>query len=74
MSAENDLDAPLWGAEAIAPELHLNEKAFYHKADELMKLGAVTKVGATYLSSRRRIRRFINGEVLPAGREAESVA
>jgi len=73
MSPETNLDGPRWGAEAIAPELHLNEKAFYHKADELMKLGAVTKVGATSLSSRRRIRRFINGENLPASREAESV-
>jgi len=61
------------GAPRLSRRNSTNEKALYHKADELMKLGAVTKVGATSLSSRRRIRRFINGENLPASREAESV-
>jgi hypothetical protein len=61
--SEQDLDAPLWGAAPIAAELGLSEKSFYYRAGQ--GLFPVKKVGATFLSTRRRIRDFLNSEESP---------
>jgi hypothetical protein len=58
--SDSDLDAPLWGAAAIANELRLSEKSFYYRAS--LGLLPVKKVGASFVSTRRRIRDFLNSE------------
>jgi hypothetical protein len=59
--SDDNLDKPLWGAPAISAPLGLTERQFYHKADLLLREGVVRKVGATFLSTPRRIQNFLNG-------------
>ena len=58
--SDDNLDRPLWGGRPISKELGLTERQFYHKAEQ--GLLPVKKVGATYQSTRRRIRDFLNGD------------
>jgi hypothetical protein len=57
---ENELDAPLWGAAAIAAAAGLTERQFYHKAEQ--NLLPVTRVGRVYVTTRRRLQALWNGE------------
>jgi hypothetical protein len=56
-----DLDAPLWGAEEIAPVI----KRKLHQTYHLLERGHLpaTKVGGTWTSTLRRLRSFFGGEV-----------
>jgi len=58
--SDDNLDKPLWGAAAISEALGLSERTFYYKAER--GLLPVRKVGATYLSTPRRVRDFLNCE------------
>ena len=48
-----DLDAPLWGAKAMAPVVRKNEREVRH----LINTGLidVTKVGSLYVTTKRRL-------------------
>ena len=54
-NTDDDLDTPLWGAEAMAPVLRRNPRDIYNliKNERL----DVTKVGGWYVSTKRRLRR-----------------
>ena len=54
-----DLDAPLWGAEAIAREIRRTPRQTYWSLENGdLPAG---KMGSTWFSTRRRLRDFLNG-------------
>ena len=57
---ETDLDAPIWGARAIASEIKRTERQTFHLL-QLKRLPA-TKVGVTWVTSRRRLQRALGVE------------
>jgi hypothetical protein len=58
---DTDLDAPLWGAEEIAPVIKRSLRQTYH----LLQRGYLPaiKVGPLWTSTRRRLRRAVGGEL-----------
>jgi hypothetical protein len=67
IGTDNDLDRPLWGAEAIAREANLlddNGDVDTRKAFYLLEKGLLpaTKIGRLWTSTPRRIRRVFAGE------------
>jgi hypothetical protein len=56
----DDVDAPIWGAEAIAREINKSVRATYH----LLREGRlpVNKVGAMHVTTRRKLRALFDGE------------
>jgi hypothetical protein len=59
MTSSDNLDAPLWGAAAICKYAGLTERQFYHKAER--GLLPVSKVGRTFVTTRRRLQAVWNG-------------
>ena len=55
-----DLDAPLWGAAEMAPVIRRKERDVYHLIKT--KQIDVTKKGALYVSTARRLRRSLGIE------------
>jgi len=69
---EQDLDAPLWGAEAIGREARAFTKTGevdVRKTYHLLEEGFLpaTKAGHQWISTRRRLRMFFAGETDPSG-------
>ncbi|MGB8709941.1 MAG: hypothetical protein WCD39_09280 [Methyloceanibacter sp.] len=54
---DTDLDAPIWGAEEMAPVIKRNRRETYHLIKH--KQLDVTKKGALYVSTRRRLLKSI---------------
>ena len=50
---DNDLDAPIWGADAIGKVLGLNKRQTYHLLNH-NKL-PVKKIGAKHVSTKRQL-------------------
>jgi hypothetical protein len=59
-----DDDVPIWGCKAIAKIIGRSERQTFH----LLSAGLlpVTKIGATWVSTRRRLRERIAGKVVHA--------
>jgi hypothetical protein len=58
---DTELDEPLWGAAEICPVANLNPRKFYHLAER--RLLPVTKVGRTFVTTRRRLQALWNGDL-----------
>jgi hypothetical protein len=52
-NGDTDLDTPLWGAKVMAPVINRTERETYHLIKN--KQLDVTKKGALYVSTRRRL-------------------
>jgi hypothetical protein len=54
-----DLDRPIWGAKAIAPEIGKNKQQTFR----LLEAGLIpaTKINKQWVTTRRRLRRFFDG-------------
>jgi hypothetical protein len=70
LPTEQDLDAPIWGAEAIGREARVfteSGEVDVRKAYHCLEAGywPATKVGIQWTSTKRRLRRFFAGEVDP---------
>jgi len=59
-NVQDDLDAPVWGAGAIAKEINRTERATFQLLQT--KQLPAKKVGAMWVTTRRKLRALIVGE------------
>jgi hypothetical protein len=71
LATEQDLDRPIWGAEAIGREAGVFKggEVDVRKSYHLLEAGFLpaTKAGHQWTSTKRRLRRFFAGEADPSG-------
>jgi hypothetical protein len=60
MAADDDLDAPLWGARAIAQEIGRSLPATFNLLEQ--GLLPARRIGHHWCTTRRRLREFFNNE------------